>query len=211
MPIVQDTLMIEPGTFICFQGTLGAGKTSSMTAVAYMAYLSGQKIYANYSTIFAEPIQSIKHMYSLRKAILALDELQSILDSREFKNNQQLTQWILIVRKLGLSILYTTQFLGQVDLRVRHVTEYVYCCEKSVFYGQRATKTTIVKWYGEGGKILRSFVMPHSQELFRLYDTYDYKVKLTNEGREATFDDTITNEQTVARTPRQARSVQSTN
>lgn len=206
MPILQDRLVIEPGTFICFQGTLGAGKTSSMTALAYVAHLSGQRIYANYTTSFASSIESIKHMYSLRKSVLALDELQSILDSREFKGNQALTQWILIVRKLGLSILYTTQFLGQVDLRVRHVTEYVYCCEKSVYYGQRAIKTTVVKWHGEGGKIIRSYVMPHSPQIFALYDTYDYKVKLTNEGRESTFDDSYlsTTEQTVPR-PRSQR------
>lgn len=179
--------MISPGTFMCFQGVLGAGKTLSMTRVGAAAYASGQRVYANYSTCFAEPITSILHMFDLRDSVLLLDELQSILDSREFKNNAALTQWILIVRKLGLSILYTTQFLGQVDLRVRHVTEWVYCCEKASLFGKQATKQTIVKWQGEGGRITKTTVFAHTPQLYSLYDTKDYQVKLTKSGRETTF------------------------
>lgn len=181
-------MLIAPGTFIAFQGTLGAGKTLSMTALGAAAAATGQKVYANYSTSYAEPLQSITHMFQVRDAVLLLDELQSILDSREFKGNAALTQWILIVRKLGLSILYTTQFLGQVDLRVRHVTEYVYACEKAVHRGQKASKLTMVKWHGEGGRIVRSFFLPHNQVLYDLYDTRDYQVKLTKEGRVSSFD-----------------------
>lgn len=180
-------MFLAPGTFECFQGTLGAGKTLSMTRRGALAFSAGQKVYSNYECIFAEPITSLKHLLELRNAVLLLDELQTIVDSREFKNNINLTQWILIVRKLGLSILYTTQFLGQVDIRVRHVTEYVYCCEKASYYGYPATKTYLVKWQGEGGRIVRTFVMPHTQELYNLYNTYDYKVKLTRDGREASF------------------------
>jgi hypothetical protein len=179
--------MIAPGTFVCYQGTLGAGKTLSMTRAGAAAFAAGQRIYANYDTVFAEPIESIKHLFQLRDAVLMLDELQSILDSREFKNNAGITQWILIVRKLGLSILYTTQFLGQVDLRVRHVTEYVYCCEKASLYGFPATKQTVVKWRGEGGQVIRTSVFAHSPQLYALYDTRDYRVRLTKNGREASF------------------------
>jgi Zonular occludens toxin (Zot) len=179
--------LLQPGTFICFQGTLGSGKTLNMTALGARAFASGQKIYANYPTRYATRLNSLQEMMQVRNAVLLLDELQSILDSREFKNNTALSQWILIVRKLGLSILYTTQFLGQVDLRVRHVTEYVYCCAKTEFRGSKATKVTVVKWFGESGRVARSYVLPHSKELYSLYDTYDYEVKLTKAGRVASF------------------------
>mgnify|MGYP001188899564 CR=1 FL=1 len=180
--------LINPGTFIAFQGTLGAGKTLNMTVMGALAAASGQKVYANYRTVFAEPLQSITHMFEVRNAVLLLDELQAILDSREFKSNAELTQWILIVRKLGLSVLYTTQFLGQVDLRVRHVTEWVYACEKVMHRGHKASKVTVVRWRGEAGRIARSYILPHSDALYKLYDTYDYEVKLTRDGRVSSFD-----------------------
>jgi hypothetical protein len=182
------SLLIEPGTFICFQGTLGSGKTLNMSRIGAMAAARGQKIYANYDCVFAERLESITHMFQVRNAVLLLDELQSILDSRDFKNNSAITQWVLIVRKLGLSVLYTTQFLGQVDLRVRHVTEWVYGCEKKTLRGgQRVTKVSLIKWRGEGGTFLRSFNIAHTPELFALYNTYDYEVKLTKDSRKSSF------------------------
>lgn len=184
-------MLIQPGTFIGFQGSLGSGKTLNMTRVGAMAALSGQTCYANYKTTFAKPIESIAHMFQLRDGVLLIDELQSILDSRDFKNNASLTQWILIVRKLGLSILYTTQFLGQVDIRVRHVTEYVYACEKATIHGRKASKVTIIKWFGEGGRVIRPTIIPHTQELYNLYDTNDYEVKLTKTGRVSSFNSSL--------------------
>lgn len=184
--LIVNRGLVEPGTFWCFQGTLGSGKTLSMSICGALASFT-QPVYANYETSFARPIESIAHLFQLRDAVLLLDEFQSMLDSREFKKNVELTQWILIVRKLGLSIFYTTQFLGQVDLRVRHVTERVFCCQKSRYFGQKASKITRVDWAGEGGRINSSFVVLHQEALYRLYNTRDYKVKLTSTGRESTF------------------------
>lgn len=183
----MNARFIAPGMFICFQGVLGSGKTLSMTRIGAMAYASGMQVYANYDCSFAKPITSLSHLLDLRNAVLLLDELQSLADSRDFKNNIGLSQWILIVRKLGLSILYTTQFLGQVDLRIRHVTSYVHCCEASFYHGYPATKCTVLRWRGEGGTIATTFLYPHTSALYSLYDTYDYNVKLTRTGREATF------------------------
>lgn len=181
-------MLIKPGTFIAFQGVLGAGKTLNMSRIAALAAMNGQKVYANYDC-FAERLQSIAHLYRVRNAVILLDELQSILDSREFKNNAAITQWILITRKLGLSILYTTQFLGQVDLRVRHVTSWVYACQEvTLRNGRLASRVDLIKWKGEGGRWLRSFNVAHTPELYSLYNTYDYEVKLTKTGRDATFD-----------------------
>lgn len=184
-------MILSPGTFIGIQGTLGSGKTLNMTRIGALCRASGQTVYSNYETSFARPIDSIPHMFTIRNSVLLIDELQSILDSREFKNNASLTQWIVIVRKLGLSIVYTTQFLGQVDLRVRHVTEYVYACEKTFFRGKPATKVAVVRWRGEAGRVFKTFILPHNEALFALYNTYDYKVKLTKEGRVSSFDSTV--------------------
>jgi hypothetical protein len=181
--------LIEPGTFICFQGMLGSGKTLNMSRIGALAASTGQKVYANYSTgSWAERLQSITHMFEVKNAVLLLDELQSILDSREFKGNAALSQWVLICRKKGISILYTTQFLGQVDIRVRHVTEWVYCCEKAYLRGKKATRVSLLKWHGEGGRFKRAFNVMHTPQLYGLYDTADYEVKLTKNGRTATFD-----------------------
>jgi hypothetical protein len=64
----------------------------------------------------------------------------------------------------------------------------VYCCEKSSYRGQDATKVTIVKWRGEGGRVFRSFILPHTELLYSLYDTRDYEVKLTKTGKTSSFD-----------------------
>jgi len=179
--------VLRRGQYIAFQGPLGAGKTLAMTALGAYCYAGGHTLYAHYDCVYARPIMSVSHLFRIRNAVLMLDELQSIVDSREFKKNVDMSQWAVIVRKLGLTILYTTQFLGQVDLRIRHVTSFVYMSE-AVFQGsQESSRYTIVRWHGEGGRVVRRFILPHTDALYALYDSYDYRVKLTLDGRESSF------------------------
>lgn len=179
--------MIRRGEYIAFCGALGSGKTLNMTRLAAMDALDGRRVFANYPTTFAEPILSIRHLYSIRDSLICLDELQSTMDSREFKKVGDLAQWILIVRKLGCSVLYTTQAFTFVDTRVRQITSYLYQCEAATWSGGNATMVELYKINAENAKLLKKFLMPHSEALYGLYDSFDYQVKLTEDGRVASF------------------------
>lgn len=182
--------MIRRGEYVAFCGPLGSGKTLNMTRVAAMDAIGGRKVYANYPTAFAQSIDSIPHLFSIRDALICLDELQATMDSREFKKAGDLAQWILIVRKLGCSVLYTTQSFGFVDLRVRQITTYVYQCEPASWQGNNATKVELYGVRGEAGRLIRKFIMPHSPMLYALYDSFDINVKLTETGKESSFQHT---------------------
>lgn len=179
--------MIRRGEYIAFCGPLGSGKTLNMTRVAAMDAIGGRNVAANYPTSFARPIRSIPDLFSLRDTLILLDELQATMDSREFKKAGDLAQWILIVRKLGCSVCYTTQSFSFVDTRVRQITSYVYQCEPATWDGMNATKVELYAVRNEVGRLIRKFIMPHSELLYSLYDSFDINVKLTEAGKEASF------------------------
>lgn len=180
--------MIRRGEYIAFCGPLGSGKTLNMTRLAAYDALQGRRVAANYPLVFAEQITSIPHLYSMRDRLLCLDELQATMDSREFKKVGDLAQWILIVRKLGCSVLYTTQSFSFVDTRVRQITSYIYQCEPARWGGRNATLVELYKVRnGDNARLLKKFMMPHSEVLYNLYDSFDYNVKLTEDGKTSSF------------------------
>lgn len=180
--------MLPPGTIIANTGLLRMGKTMNATRLAYLEYLEGARVYTNYDTSFSERIDSMPQLFAITQGVVVLDELQATLDSREFSKNVGLTHWLTLIGKMGLSLIYTAQSFGMVDIRVRQLTGWLYAAEKKIYPG--GNPTTVLALYAVAPTgmafLRRRLLMPH-EPLYPLYDTLDTKVVLGKELNDRAF------------------------
>jgi len=112
-------------------GKMGSGKTLSMTILAtFLSRKLKVPLFSNYEMKNSIPLASLNDLWKAERAIMAADELHISMDSRGWKDNIKLSHFITQTRKKNLIFLYTTQNIGQVDLRVRQNTDIVIYCEK---------------------------------------------------------------------------------
>lgn len=177
----------EPGAVVCFMGSLGSGKTLTMSLLSYCASMLGVPVYSNYSTSYALRISSLPHLFNLRSGLLVLDEMQALLDSREFKRNTNITQWLMLIRKFGLGLYYTSQHIDNVDKRLRLITDYIVWASKSYYNGSKCSVLNVYRVSGDSAIFRRRVTLQYAPSMFSLYDTLDYQVLLTMEGYESPF------------------------
>lgn len=153
---------------IGFQGTMGAGKTLSQSVFAEVLSLkTGVPIYANYGLKNARPFNRMSDLWGLDSAIVCIDEIWISMDSRLWKDNVTLTRFINQSRKKRLIILYTTQHIRQVEMRVRNATDVLVMCEKGV----GGHWLHFSDW--QNRLILRSFFLDRPQRFYHVYDTFE--------------------------------------
>src|SRR3990172_8843387 len=105
-------------------GKMGSGKTLSMSVLAtYLHKRTHIPLFANYDLKGAKKITSIGEMWAMDSAIFCFDEIWLTMDSRLWADNVKLTRWVNQTRKKKLLVLYTTQHINQVELRVRKATD----------------------------------------------------------------------------------------
>lgn len=116
---------------VLYTGRRGSGKTLTMVKDAYKLKLTGYKIYSNIELDFAEFLEN-EEIINIQKtniedAVLIIDEIQLLLDSRRSarKGNLDFSYFIQQIRKRRIIILSTTQFSGTVDLRLRQHVDIV--------------------------------------------------------------------------------------
>jgi hypothetical protein len=116
---------------VLYTGRRGAGKTLTMVKDAYKYKLNGYKIYSNIELNFSEFMENEEiiniQKTNIENAILIIDEIQLLLDSRRSsrKGNLDFSYFIQQIRKRKIIILCTTQFSGTVDLRLRQHVDIV--------------------------------------------------------------------------------------
>lgn len=204
------TLLYEPGMVVCFMGTLGSGKTLHMTYQSYWsARMLNIPVYGNYEADFpgfqrpvgtyAAPLalpapdvgynrlNGLRHLTSVENGLLAIDEMQSILDSRSFAKNVDITQWLMLIRKMGLGLFYTTQHIDFVDIRLRQITDFVFVHSKAYHFGIKSSIIDVYRMYGNSATFVTKFVLPHEVWMYNLYNTKDRRVKLTVDSYELPF------------------------
>lgn len=119
---------------IAFVGNQGWGKTLGMTVFGVaLAKICGLPILANYELrkdLEAKKIESTKDLWEAKNSVVMIDELYRSVDSRAWKDNTLITGFFTQVRKADLILMYTTQKLGQVDLRIRDATDFIVFCER---------------------------------------------------------------------------------
>lgn len=121
-----------------FIGKRGSGKTLSMTRECYKYYQKGYKVISNYHLNFSHQLVDFEELFRLAETqadmgnlVLALDEIHILLDSRSgmSRENKVMTFWLNQTRKMNITLLFTTQFLHQVDLRLRSNTDVIVLCD----------------------------------------------------------------------------------
>jgi hypothetical protein len=118
---------------ICgFIGRMGSGKTLSMTRELYKYYKKGHRIITNYGVGFPHERINFEELYEaaetqeeMNNLVIALDEVHIVLDSRSGMSgvNKVITFWLNQTRKMGVKLFYTTQYLHQIDKRLRSGTD----------------------------------------------------------------------------------------
>ena len=123
---------------IGFIGKMGSGKTLSLVREIYKYFLKGYTVYSNFGLSFEHTPIDFSTLYKwveeqkqLDNVVIALDEVHIMLDSRSgmSKKSKTMTFWLNQTRKMGVKLFYTTQYMHQVDKRLRSGTDVFVFCE----------------------------------------------------------------------------------
>lgn len=163
-----------------FVGNMGGGKTLSMVRRAYIKYKRGYTIYSNITLNFPHQeytLDDILHYSEMGKtfykAIFLLDEAHIFVDSRmsASKRNRILSYFILQTRKADIQLLYTTQNLFQVDVRLRNMSDAVVECYKKPYKDGYVimNRWNIIRMEG----IIQHVQIFKANPIYPLYNTYE--------------------------------------
>lgn len=115
-----------------FKGRRGAGKTLSMVREACIFYMNGWRVISNFKLPFGEymkdeDILNIDKNSEIYRCVLVVDEIQLYLDSRSgmSKTSKKFSNFIQQIRKRGIILLCTTQYLNTVDKRLKQHLDYL--------------------------------------------------------------------------------------
>lgn len=120
-------------------GEQGSGKTLFMALKGYECHKKGIKVYTNFKVNYPHTILSFNDIKEckMNNASIFLDEAHLWgLDAREAmskKNRSIVKQFIVQVRKQGVDLVVATQFIRQIDVRVRDNAEFLLSAKKMVW------------------------------------------------------------------------------
>jgi len=113
---------------IMVSGKQGVGKTMVMTAMGFMEYLRGTKIYANYHLNYDyTPVTSMDDMFQMKNGLFLADELWRWLQSRRSMRKDQLeilSDVVENLRKRNMDMIFSTHHPMHIDTMVRRVTTH---------------------------------------------------------------------------------------
>lgn len=162
-------------------GRMGTGKTLSAVRYAYNYYKQGYSIYSNIKLNFPHTFIGLQDLVdyananiNFEKSVILVDEMHVLLDSRSSgsKRNKILTHLIVLTRHLGkrggCHVLYTSQFIHQVDKRLRSNTDILIKCQSRKLRGEQYTLNLVM--------IMQEFGIKTKRDIFKsrfYYDKYD--------------------------------------
>ena len=127
--------MITQNRIVGIAGGQGSGKTTLLTALGYRAWKQGKKIYSTYHVDFTGeeprdyyPIGCLGDIDNMKGgphgAVWLADELYQWLFSRSSQSeiNKQITMILMVARKRGISIYYTSHHPMHIDVMLRRIT-----------------------------------------------------------------------------------------
>lgn len=126
--------------FFVFTGFLGSGKTLGAAIYAkHYSQMSGCALYSNCGLLGAKPFTSIEDFKLIaqeKSSILLLDEAHMDLDARSFSSNHVkfFTQLSYYLRKLRCTLIITTPSFGDLDTRIRNITNVLAFVNKDTKY-----------------------------------------------------------------------------
>lgn len=163
-------------------GDRGSGKTLFMTLEAFNQYRKGKKVYSNYQLKFpilknTKKYELIKNdfftnfnKYNFNNVCMFLDEIYVYIDSRNSGSNinKVMSYFFNQTRKTGVDLYYSTQFLSQVDKRLRFNTEKFVIPKK--VKDKKGNIYLIVDICNRDLKVLKKLLIK-GNSIFNLYDT----------------------------------------
>lgn len=163
-------------------GELGAGKTLSLVYLGlrnWIKYQGTRTIFANFH------LKGIPYTYvpnpedidEIRSGIFLIDELWLYCDSRLSSSgrNKFVTKVLLKSRKRDLDILYTTQSLGQVDVRIRRISDFI-----AIPSFNEGNGKLIIRVFTHPSGYLLKTIKCDGRRLFGMYDTTE-EIELPSE------------------------------
>lgn len=175
-----------------YRGGIGSGKTVSLVRDLYPLRKTqiltnmtlNKKIFKNAKMLTLDDIKNYKN-WEYKNITVVFDEIHTLMDSRKSGTNfnTMFSYWFLQSRKKGVEIRGTTQFLNQLELRVRNIIDYLIECN---CYKR---KNAISKYVDDKGiptdffihqklfnrdkqKYTRQEIF-YANQYFYLYDTYE--------------------------------------
>lgn len=161
-----------------FNGNMRGGKSLSMSIHALkLAQKSGQRVYCNYP-LFGSKVgvkvtqfETWKDLENVTNSIVLFDEIGTSMDSRNFKSKDQMyfTHLFAQMGKLGITFMYTTQRMHQVEKRVRENTDYLIKCRRLW-----PTDTIEQQWTDTQGDVPKHIktVYFNPRPFYALYDSF---------------------------------------
>lgn len=119
-------------------GGLGSGKTLLLSRYAYKEFMKGKKIFANYNLNFEHTKIDLVTLLNLKPELqnsgILMDEIYIYMDSRMSmtKRNRLLSYFVFQTRKLGVTLYFTSQHIGQVETRLRNMVDILCICKQTV-------------------------------------------------------------------------------
>lgn len=202
-------------------GELGGGKTISLSYLCWNNYYyKNRKIFANFNLygIPYTPVKSVEDMNSMiplatpkLKELLAQeeiffggDELWRWVDARcalmglsqaktKRVSNKIITDILLASRKAFVTIAYTTQSFGQIDKRIRNITDFV--CYPAISFDGQVTTMAVFRGNRPVATSVVDNVKFYNEPMFAIYNTYERIQELELEGKKnkEVFHDIIEN------------------
>jgi hypothetical protein len=186
---------------IGYCGNIRQGKTLSAVRELFKLYNLGYTIYSNinlnfpYKPLDVDLLTDIvedKIQITDKKPVFFIDEIHIWLDSRLSmgKKNRIVSYFLLQSGKIGedsdfgMLLLYTTQFIHQVDKRLRSLTSIIIECEKKEINSHKIIINIEYHFRGKKSFITRSIF--YAETIYKLYNTREVvkykKAKVEEEG-----------------------------
>jgi hypothetical protein len=167
---------------------MGSGKTLTMVWLAQVIQQSGKRLKTNFDVSFPHTKISKQDIINygkgiredIRDTLICLDEVQTLLDCRTSNKNRVVTYFILMTRKSGIDLIYTSQQFFNVEKRLRENTDIILECHP-VYLPKRENGKKILKYIDvsvidyhgrETFRLIRKFKITPCEALYKLYDTY---------------------------------------
>lgn len=172
-------------------GQQGSGKTLFLVREGYKGFQRGMKIYSNFKLGFPHTLLDFKDIVesNLQNAIVILDEAHlwglNSRDAMSKKNKLITSQFLVQCRKQGVLLYVCSQYLRQLDVRVRENADYILFCKKYLFdkdnnkvceavqsrnYRRDVPIIIEVEW-NDIGQDKTAYQYFFGNELYTLYDT----------------------------------------
>ena len=169
-------------------GELGAGKTLALSYLAWTNWFrKGRKIYSNYN-LYGIPftkVKSIPDLEKMQQGFFAGDELWLWIDSWASKSAKAnlISSILLKSRKRELTLAFTTQSFGQINVRIRNITDFLAYPMMSV--DNRYTRVNIFRG---GNPSLGSMINPpiyfNNYPIYAIYNTCEEVFRIEENSEE---------------------------